>query len=57
MHARVALARVRRVEVGVLSVEFFVEDGRRHSLPLGALPYTVVQEVKRRFAAAGPYAR
>ena len=38
----------------MLSVEYFLDGGRRRSLPLGALPYTVVQEVKRRFAAAGP---
>lgn len=43
------LAEVRHVEVGLLHVDFERMDGRHERLPLGALPYTVVQEIKRRF--------
>ena len=49
---RISLARVQSIQVGVLHVTFRLLDGSTERLPLGFLPYPVVQEVKRRFEGA-----
>lgn len=45
----VPLARVRDIRVHLLRIDFVMDDGTVHRMPLGELPYEVVQEVKRRF--------
>jgi len=50
---KVALATVKRVEVRALAVEFTLYSGKNLRLPLGSLPYSIVQELKRRFEGVG----
>ena len=46
---QLSLARVRDIRVGVLRIDFVMDDGAAHAMPLGELPYEAVREIKRRF--------
>ncbi len=46
---RISLSNIEQISVALLTIEFTLRDGKRETLPLGHLPYEVVQQIKARF--------